>query len=101
MSKLTMIYMRCELEMIVNENLAFTLAQINTALRQRLPRKPHISRTVLADTLKAALLVIKKLEDCPAERNSEATKLQRKEYAEWILQAWRPFHSPQKWRSRQ
>ena len=78
--------MRRELEMIVNENPAFTLAQINTALRQRLSQKPHISRTVLADTLQAALLVIEKLEDCPAERNSEATKLQRKEYAEWILQ---------------
>ena len=48
--------MRRELEMIVNENPAFTLAQINTALRQRLPQKPHISRTVLADTLEAALL---------------------------------------------
>lgn len=78
--------MRRELEIIVNENPAFTLAQINTALRQQLPQKPQISRTVLADTLEGTLLVMKKLEDCPAERNTLMTKHLRKEYAEWILQ---------------
>ncbi len=77
--------MRHALQIIIEENPAFTLNQINAALSDRMPEKPHISRTVLADTLEATLLVVKKLEDAPAERNSLATKHLRKEYAQWIL----------------
>ena len=61
------------------------LVQINAAPRERLSQKPQLSRTVLAGTLEVTLLVLKKLEDSPAERNTLGTRHLRKEYAEWIL----------------
>ena len=66
---------------IVLEHPAFTLDQVNHKLRQRMPHKPQISRTTLADMLEACLISVKKLEDAPQERNSQSTKELRRDYA--------------------
>ena len=47
--------------------------------------KPSISRTTLADLLEACLIFLKKMEDAPAERNSERTKQARRQYGQWLL----------------
>lgn len=77
--------MRGILRDIVLDHPAFTLQQINTELQRRLPGKPHISRTTLADLLEACLIFIKKLETAPEERNRFSTKQERREYAQWLL----------------
>lgn len=71
---------------IVEEKPAFTLRQINQELRHRLPNKPHLSVTSLARCLKGRLIVLKKLEDSPIERNSDRVKTQRHDYAQWLMQ---------------
>ena len=71
---------------IVEENSDFTLDQINAELRRRLPDAAHISISSLCTVLDGELLTMKKLEDSPAERNSEAVKNQRRLYADWLLQ---------------
>ena len=65
---------------------AFTLRQINTELQTRLPNKPRIGLSTVCKVLDAQLITTKKLEDAPAERNSDATKTSRYEYAQWMLQ---------------
>lgn len=70
---------------IVEEHPAYTVDQINHELRLRLPDKPHIQRTTLNTALIGQLLVLKKLEDCPAERNTNDTKTQRRDFANWLL----------------
>ena len=64
---------------IVEEHPAYTVDQINHELRLRLPDKPHIQRTTLNTALIGQLLVLKKLEDCPAKRNTNDTKTQRRD----------------------
>lgn len=70
---------------IVEEHPGFTLRQINQELQSRLPDKPHLSLTTLCRGLEARLLVLKKLEDSVAERNSERVKERREAYAQWLL----------------
>lgn len=77
--------MKATVRDVVIEHPAFTLNQINAELRRRLPDRPQISRTTLADTLEACLIFVKKLEDAPVERNSLRTKELRRDYAQWLL----------------
>jgi len=70
---------------IVIDHPAFTLHQINSELQRRLPDKPQISRTTIADLLEACLIFTKNLETAPAERNSESTKQARQAYAQWFF----------------
>ena len=70
---------------IVEEHPPFTLNQINNELRIRLPNKPHVGRTTLMKGLGARLLILKKLEDAPEERNSERTKTERRDFAQWLI----------------
>ena len=70
---------------IVRDYPAFTLTQINAELRARLPAKPHVSVSSVVRALDGQLISSKKLEDVPAERNSVATKVARRAYAEWFL----------------
>ena len=72
---------------IVEQHPEFTLDQINSELRTVLPTHAHIGRSTLSNMLHGDLIVMKKLEDAPAQRNSEDVKDGRKEFAEWILQA--------------
>lgn len=72
---------------IVEEHPEFTLDQINSELRTVLPAHAHIGRSTLSSMLHGELIVMKKLEDAPIQRNSEEVKNRRKEFAEWILQA--------------
>ena len=71
---------------IVGQLPAFTLRQINTELQTHLPNKPQIGISTVCKVLDAQLISTKKLEDAPAERNSNATKTSRYEYAQWMLQ---------------
>lgn len=70
---------------ITQEHPEFTLNQINGELRLRLPHSPAIGRTTLANMLSGRLISLKKLEDAPPERNSQAVKNQRFEFAEWLM----------------
>ena len=69
---------------IVQDFPAYILAQINVELQRRLPNKPHISRTTISKSLDAQLIRMKKLEDSPMERNSDATKVARQNFAHWM-----------------
>ena len=70
---------------IVEEHPAMTLNQINHELRLRLPQKPSIGRTTLSAALKSQLIVMKKLEDAPSQRNTDDTKRSRQQFAEWMM----------------
>lgn len=72
---------------IVDDHPEYTLAQINANLRISLPAKPAVSSSTLARALSCQLITMKLLSDSPTERNSEATKEKRKEYAQWLLQS--------------
>ena len=77
--------MRREVLDIVELHLDFTTQRINAELRVRLPRAPEVSRTALSNILGGLLITTKKLEDAPAERNSERTKEQRHQFATWLM----------------
>jgi hypothetical protein len=71
---------------IIERNPAFTLEQINNELQNILPNKPHISLPTVAKILDGQLIRMKKLEDAPSDRNSNATKTSRRDYAQWYMQ---------------
>ena len=73
------------LSAIVEEHPTFTLNQIRTELHERLPNKPILSITSIARCLSGRLIVLKKMKDSPAERNSLNTKERRYQYAQWLL----------------
>ena len=64
----------------------FTLLQLKSELQSQLPHKPHVSPTTIARCLVDNLIVMKRLEDAPHERNSNITKDRRHEYATWLMQ---------------
>lgn len=72
---------------IVENHPEFTLDQINAELRTSLPNHARIGRSTLSSMLHGELIVMKKLEDVPGQRNSEDVKGRRREFAEWILQS--------------
>ncbi|GFO48713.1 replication protein a 70 kda DNA-binding subunit [Plakobranchus ocellatus] len=71
---------------IVSDPPDYTLTMINQELRVRLPGAPHVTPSTISNVLKGQLITMKKLEDVPAERNSERTKAQRRDFATWLLQ---------------
>ena len=71
---------------IKEEHCALTLNQINGELRVRLPDATHVSVSTLASALKGQLIVMKKLEAAPAERNCQRVKTLRREFATWLMQ---------------
>ncbi len=70
---------------IVNEHPEFTLDQINAELRRRYPQGAPISRTTLASVLCGQLIVLKKMEDAPTDRNSTQVKDLRFNFADWLM----------------
>ena len=70
---------------IVNEHPDFTLVAINRELRAYLPGALHVSTSNISNILQGQLITMKKLEDAPPERNSDATKEQRFEYCQWFM----------------
>lgn len=70
---------------IVEEHPTFTLEQLKTELAVRLPDKPPLSTTSVARCLTGRLIVLKKVEDAPLERNSTRVKELRNVYARWLL----------------
>ena len=70
---------------IVEEHPEFTLEQIRAELRRRLPNQLPIGKTTLANLLSGQLIVMKKLEDAPRERNTDAVKDERFAFADWIM----------------
>ena len=70
---------------IVEEHPTFTLEQLKVELAVRLPQKPRLSTTTVARCLTGRLIVMKKMEDAPAERNSARVKAMRNDYARWLL----------------
>lgn len=71
---------------IVEQHPDFTLDQINAELRLQYPTLPVVSRSTIARTLENQLIVCKRLEDAPQERNSDANKQKRWEFAFWLMQ---------------
>ena len=71
---------------IVIEHPEHTLMMINQELRLRLPNAPHVTPSTISNLLKGQLITMKKLENAPAERNSERTKTQRRDFTTWLLQ---------------
>ena len=61
---------------IVSEHPEYILIMINQELRLQLPNAPHVTPSAISNLLKVQLITMKKLEDAPAERNSEGQKLQ-------------------------
>ena len=59
---------------IVHEHPDFTLVAINRELRARLPGALRVSTSTISNILQGQLITMKKLEDVPAVRNSDATK---------------------------
>ena len=70
---------------IVHEHPDFTLVAINRELRARLPGALHVSTSTISNIRQGQIVTMKKLEDAPAERNSDATKEQRFEYCQWLM----------------
>ena len=70
---------------IVEEYPAMTLNQIIHELRLRLPNKPSVGRSTLSKGLKSQLIVMKKLEDAPQQRNTEETKQLHRQFADWLM----------------
>ena len=59
---------------ILSEHPEYTLMMINQELSLRLPNAPPVTPSTISSLLKGQLITMKKLEDAPAERNSERTK---------------------------
>ena len=57
--------MRDVVQQIIEENPLLTLDDINNALRQRLPNKPHIKRSALGNTIDGMFYSVKKIVDMP------------------------------------
>lgn len=70
---------------IVEEHPTFTLEQLKNELVVRLPDKPILSTTSVARCLTGRLIVLKKMEDAPHERNTTRVKDLRNAYARWLL----------------
>lgn len=70
---------------IVEEYPAYTLQQLNHEMQLRLPNKPHVSISTLHRMLDAQMITLKKIENIPAERNSDPLKEVRKEHAQWLF----------------
>ncbi|GFN78324.1 cub and sushi domain-containing protein 1 [Plakobranchus ocellatus] len=70
---------------VVEEHPDFTIRNINRELRTRLPQSPAISQITISGILDGLLVTTKKLEDAPAERNSDRAKQQRHAYATWLM----------------
>ena len=63
---------------IIEEYTAYTLERILAEIRLRLPSKPTVGRSTLP-ALHGRLICLKKLENCPTERNCDQTKNLRRE----------------------
>ncbi|GFO46270.1 parathyroid hormone/parathyroid hormone-related peptide receptor-like [Plakobranchus ocellatus] len=77
--------MRAVVRAVIEEHPDFTIRNINRGLRTRLPQSPAISQTTISGILDGLPVTTKKLEDEPAERNSDRTKQQRHAYATWLM----------------
>ena len=77
---------------IVSEHPEYTLMMINQELRLRLPNDPHVTPSTISNLLKGQLITMKKLEGAPAERNSERTKTQHRDFTTWLLQNAQRFY---------
>ena len=70
---------------IVSEHPKYTLMMIKQELKLRLPNAPHVTpSTNTSSLLKDQLITMKEL-DAPAERNSERTKSQRRDFTTCLL----------------
>ena len=77
--------MRDCLEEIINENCLFTLAQINSELRRRLPLKPQIHDRTVARTLDGMLFRVKLARPLLAVRSRPDVMNKRVDYATWFM----------------
>jgi transposase len=77
--------MRDMVEAIIEDNPALTLKSINERLRQRMPGKPEICDSTVANICDAMLYTVKKLELQPVNRNAPHIKEERIVYANWFL----------------
>ena len=69
---------------VVEEKSDITLRAIRDQLRLEVP-PVHLSVTSIARALDGRLITTKKLQDCPAQRNSVRVKADRRAYVEWYL----------------
>ena len=76
--------MRAVVRAVVEDHPDFTIRN-NRELCTRLPQSPAVSQTTVSGILDGLLITTKKLEDAPAERNSDRTKQQRHAFATWLM----------------
>ena len=62
-----------------------TLTQLNHAIRDELPIKPHFTDQALSKALEGRRITFEIARDCPAERNSYDIMESRHSYALWIM----------------
>ena len=76
---------RAVIRAVVEDHPDFTIGKINRQLRTRLPQSSAVSQTIISCILDGLLITTKKLEDAPAERNSDRTKQPRHAFATWLM----------------
>ncbi|GFR65927.1 transposase [Elysia marginata] len=69
---------------ILSDHPDYTLIMMNQELRVRLPDAPHVTSSTISNILKGQLIIMKKLEDAPVERNAVRTTTQRRDFATWV-----------------
>ena len=70
---------------ILEGNPKLTLKQLNHAIRDKLPSKPHFTDQALSKALEGRMITFKIARDCPAERNTYDIMESRRSYALWIM----------------
>ena len=67
--------------MMIESVPTITINELNQALRESFPAKPHVCNSTVSRALDAALITLKKCENVPQDRNSPAVKEDRVQYA--------------------
>lgn len=70
---------------LIEQKPTITLKEINAQLRIHLPGKPYVSHQALSLKLDGLLYTIKDLRTIPIQWNTPERKLERREYADWLL----------------
>ena len=70
---------------LIEGNSSIGLQELQRTVREIWPTKPHFSITSLSRCLDGECISLKMSRDVPAERNSPATKDNRRHYAQWMM----------------
>ena len=74
------------LVMMIEATPTITINELNQALRESFPAKPHVCDSTVSRALDASLITLKKCENVPQDRNSAAVKEARVQYAHYMYE---------------